>query len=114
MAEPPTFSVGVSERTTFSLERLDGTRSTRLRGEIDLAVYEEALAEVLDAFRGPGDASLDLSELTFMDSTGIRLLIQLRRSLDPEYRIILRSPSPMVRKVLEVVGMTSLGFELAD
>jgi len=114
MAEPPTFSVDVSERSTFSLERLDRTRSARLRGELDLAVYEEALAELLDAFRGPGDATLDLSELTFMDSNGIRVLIHLRRALDPEYRIILRSPSTMVRKVLELVGMTSLGFELAD
>jgi anti-anti-sigma factor len=114
MAMPPTFSVDTTEPSTFSFRRLDGTRSARLIGELDLAVYDEALDQVLEAFRGPGDVTLDLSQLTFVDSNGIRLLIQLRRFLDPEDRIILRSPSPMVRKTLEVVGMTSLGFELED
>jgi len=102
----------MEQQPTFAVERLDGTRSALLTGELDLAVYDEALARVLDAFRGPGDVTLDLSQLTFMDSTGIRLLIQLRRQLDPKYRIILRSPSPPVRKVLEAVGVTDLGFEL--
>jgi anti-anti-sigma factor len=104
MEQPPTFSV----------ERLEGTRTARLIGDLDLAIYDEALAKVLDAFLGAGDVTLDLSQLTFMDSNGIRLLVQLRRKLDPRFRIILRSPSPPVRKILEAVGVTDLGFELTD
>jgi anti-sigma B factor antagonist len=97
----------------FSI-RIGTDRTARLIGELDLSVYDEATDQLLSAFDGPGDVRLDLSELSFVDSSGIRLLIQLRRALGEGDRIVLSSPTPQVRKILDAVGIRDLGFEVTD
>jgi anti-sigma B factor antagonist len=58
-------------------ERQDGTRTVvALRGELDLATVD-AVRERLEALRSDGrPAVLDLDGLSFMDSTGIRLVLE--------------------------------------
>ena len=49
---------------------------------------------------------LDLSGVTFLDSTGIGVLVRARnRLLAAGGELILRSPSGIVRDVLEIVGL---------
>jgi anti-sigma B factor antagonist len=51
----------------------DGARRVALRGELDLGTAAR-LEQALDAADGP--VLLDLRELTFMDSTGVRVLLE--------------------------------------
>jgi anti-anti-sigma factor len=75
-----------------------------LEGEFDLDAEEAAVG----ALRGhPYDANgvvIDVSRLTFMDSTGIRVLQTLAKGPGAT-RVVLRSPRRGVQKVLELVGM---------
>ena len=51
---------------------------------------------------------VDLSELTFMDSSGITALVKARnRMADEGNELILTRPHPIVRRALEVTGLTS-------
>jgi anti-anti-sigma factor len=93
----------------FSLESvLDGeTRTLRLQGELDLATapsLEEALSEAFDG--GPAELILDLSALTFIDSTGIALLIGAigREAEGPTVRFV-PSQASGVTRVLRVTGV---------
>jgi anti-anti-sigma factor len=75
-----------------------GPNALRLVGELDLdtsPVLEQAL-EVLD-----GAVTLDLSTLTLMDSSGLRVI--LNRALETPVTII--KPRRSVRKVFEVAGV---------
>jgi anti-anti-sigma factor len=95
--------MGDRERTAFSVEP-SGERRYRLRGELDLATtatLERELAGVVDT---PGDVTLDLSALTFLDSSGIRSLLVLCGRLS-EGRIVLDRPTPPVLRVLELLGV---------
>ena len=78
-----------------------------LKGELDMATAPELsqrLAEVAAA--GPDAVTLDLSELEFMDSQGINVLLQARRALQAQGgRLIVRSPQPLVARVLETTGL---------
>jgi stage II sporulation protein AA (anti-sigma F factor antagonist) len=82
-------------------------------GDLDLAVYPRLQAEA-DIWSGKGlDVVLDCSDVTFMDSMGLRVLVQLRRNLmDAGRTLVLANPSARVRRVLELAGVQGL-FALA-
>jgi anti-sigma B factor antagonist len=69
----------------LTVAREEGATRLTLRGELDLgtaAQLEAALAEA------NGDVLLDLRGLTFMDSTGVRVLLEAAESGGPGLRIV--------------------------
>jgi anti-anti-sigma factor len=98
---------------TFGVELSDGARRATLSGDLDLAAYDELLARLSVFFADGGDAELDLSGVTFVDSSAIRLFIQLQRARAEEGRLVLVAPQPHVERVLEVAGLGDLGIEIA-
>jgi anti-sigma B factor antagonist len=95
----------------FRIE-LDGERGARLTGELDLGTYDAAMAGLAELFEASGDVSLDLADLTFVDSSGIRLFILLHQSLGERGRLVLRDPTPHVAGILEISGLDVLGVRL--
>jgi anti-anti-sigma factor len=93
----------------------DSPRHFHLFGELDLA-SSPVLAEALTpAARGTGDLRLDLKELEFIDSSGIRVLLILAEELGTRGRLILDSPAPPVEHTLRLVGIDRGGnIQLGD
>jgi anti-anti-sigma factor len=89
---------------------LTGARGIVLRGELDLLgaprVEEQVQSALLD---GTGAFVLDLSGLTFMDSTGVNTLLRARSLLGREQRdlVVICPPGP-VRRVLELIGVVDV------
>jgi anti-anti-sigma factor len=90
-----------------TLTRDGDTHTLTLTGELDISTserVEQALAEVES-----GDARvivLDLSELTFMDSTGVRLaLAAAARSREDSGRLRFVRGGPAVQRVFELSGV---------
>jgi anti-anti-sigma factor len=78
--------------------------SFRLSGELDLMNVEAVSRYLQGELRSGQRLSLDVSGLTFIDSKGLAMLLQLA-ALSLELRIppvVLRSPSEVLRRVLEV------------
>jgi len=82
----------------------DGARSVvTARGELDLAVRDE-----LRALLAPltGVVTLDLAEVTFLDSSTIGVLVGVHNRLAADGGALrLRSPQDMPRRALELVGL---------
>ena len=83
-----------------------------LRGELDLASTEEFQAAFLTYLDGQSELVIDLSELQFIDSSGIRAMIDVARRAAPR-AVRLRSPHPNVRRVFELTGFEPLVPNLA-
>ena len=96
----------------FRIELRDGGRSARMTGELDLAAYDTAMASLAGLFEAPGDVVLDVSDLTFIDSSGIRLFILLHQSLGQQGGLVLQSPTPHVAGILQIAGLEGLGVRL--
>jgi anti-anti-sigma factor len=96
----------------FRIELREGERSARMTGELDLGTYETAMAELAGLFEASGDVTLDLSDLTFVDSSGIRLFILLHQSLGQRGRLVLHGPTPHVTGILQIAGLEGLGVRL--
>jgi anti-sigma B factor antagonist len=95
----------------FRAERT-ADRTVRLVGELDLASFEIALAELEPLLAEGGDLELDLEDLTFLDSSGIRVFIKCRAELAGRGRLRLRGATPHVAKILEIAGLMDLGVRL--
>lgn len=82
--------------------------SIRLTGELDMSTAHK-LDEVLGATLQQGGAVLiDLSELTFMDSTGIHAFVKAAGRLRGRGCLILHGEHDRVRQVLDLVGVDSV------
>jgi anti-sigma B factor antagonist len=78
-----------------------------LVGELDLDTAPR-LSRVLDPLvkEGPTEIVIDLSELAFIDSSGIAALVAAQQNLaEHGRRLSLVSPKPFTRKLLEIVGL---------
>jgi anti-anti-sigma factor len=92
----------------------DGTVRIALEGELDLAgarQLEESLAAAEK--EAPARLIVDLGRLAFIDSTGLRLLLQAdARARERGCEMLLRPGEPAVQRALEVTGaLTLLRFE---
>jgi anti-sigma B factor antagonist len=78
-----------------------------LRGEFDVAGATEARKRLLALKPAAGDQLvLDLSQLTFLDSIGIRLILQAREHALQHGAAFVLVPGPeQVMRVLELVGL---------
>ena len=83
--------------------RVDDVIRLTVRGELDAAL---TLGLVEGLGDGDQDVELDLAEVTFMDTTGIRLLVQTRSEVRASGRAwSIVAVSPVVYDLLAVVGL---------
>ena len=76
-------------------------------GELDIATTPILTQAFEDVFR-EGDTAmivLDLSELSFMDSTGIALLLRMNDACKEADRLRIVNGTPTVVKVLDITGV---------
>jgi anti-anti-sigma factor len=76
-------------------------RGLRLAGELDMATSEELLIAIRE--RGPDvQVTLDFSGITFMDSSGLRALLEAAKGREDDDALVLLDPNPQVRRVLDI------------
>jgi anti-anti-sigma factor len=91
-----------------------GTVSISLQGELDLASARQLETRLAEVEReAPARLIVDLSRLAFIDSTGLRLLLQAdARARERGCELVLRPGEPSVQRVFEVTGaLDVLRFE---
>ena len=79
------------------VEATTAPRGFRIAGDLDVSsvgLLADALSRELA--RG-GELTLDLAGVTFVDSTGLQLLMQAARRLEGRGRLVLVSPQPRVK-----------------
>ncbi|HYZ10930.1 MAG TPA: STAS domain-containing protein [Actinomycetota bacterium] len=89
----------------FVIEPLDRPRAYRVSGSFGVP-SAGSLPELLDELcRTPGDITLDLSGVTFIDSGGLRALIQACMGLGASGSVRIVRPSEQVRRLLKLSGV---------
>ena len=71
-----------------------------LEGEIDMASADELRSSLLEHAAGP--LILDASNLTFMDSSGLKVLLEAAASRNGSGNLVLRRPTRSVRRLFEI------------
>ena len=81
----------------------DGT-GLKLVGELDVATTPELSRALLD-LSPHAISTLDLSELTFVDSSGVHAILALAKSVNGNGPLVLLNPTEAVSRVLEILGL---------
>jgi anti-anti-sigma factor len=90
---------------SITLRNLRDVHVVTLHGELDV-VSADGLSNSLVELAG-STLVIDLSDLTFMDSSGIGALVRARNRItaDGLCELVLTRPGAIVRKALEIVGL---------
>ena len=95
---------------SLDVSTADGHAVIAVEGELDAYTSHQrraCLAE-LDG-EGVTHIAVDLSGLTFVDSSGLGVLMGAgRRARDQGGELVLREVSPQIRRVLDVTGLSDL------
>jgi len=91
------------ELLCITVESVEDARLIRAAGEVDLSTAHQ-LRQELDTARDDRIAAvLDLSQVTFIDSTGLQLLLeQTREAVGTDWAFFVLRPSAAVRRVIEL------------
>ena len=88
------------------IERYESPRQLTLIGELDLATAGE-LQGTLDTLAPDGDLVIDLADLEYLDAAGLRVIVRSAGHVKGD--VLLRSPTGIVRRLLDAVGVGRIG-----
>jgi anti-sigma B factor antagonist len=102
MRQPPPFDI-----TTSTLA--GNVLAVRPSGELDLATAPRLFDVLHDARKQQRSVELDLSALTFMDSTGLSGLLEASRAAKADgWNLRIVRPSQPVSRVIEMTGLQGI------
>jgi anti-anti-sigma factor len=100
------FEIGVEKRGSMAI--------LRPAGELDLAAAPKVEATIVElAGNSPDTLVIDLRQVTFLDSSGLRSLITARREGAQKWELKLIRGPRQVQRVFELTGMDHV-FDFVD
>ena len=89
------------------IEQRPGERVLALDGELDMADTDTLVEAAAPLAAEPGDLTLDLGGVTFIDSSGLLAILRTADQL-ADGRLILLRPTEQVRKVFDMVELAAV------
>ena len=88
----------------------------RVRGDFDLQVAEQIADSVIEAESTEPDLLVfDLSEVSFMDSTGMGVVVAAHlRAIDASRQLVIVMPPTNVRRAFEIAGLDKVITSVED
>ena len=115
--EQPRRVAALTTASQCRIERVDATGAIHVDGEIDVSSsmwVADALVRSIDGASDDGIITLDLSQVAFIDASGLGALVEARnaaRARGCELRVV--DPSPRVRRIIDLTDTASM-FEVAS
>jgi anti-anti-sigma factor len=95
----------------YTIERVGETISVRPEGDVSMetiTVFREVLRNVVDSQEG-GSVDVDMGAVTFLDSSGIGVLIAAQRAAKARgTELMVVNPGAMTRMVLQIAHLDGI------
>jgi anti-anti-sigma factor len=98
---------------TSTVRHAAGRVVLTVAGDVDLAAHGRFQADIDQAWDGTTDLVLDCSQVTFLDSMGLRVLVTtIQRADEHGRKVTLAAPSQPVIRVLDLAGIREMFTEV--
>jgi anti-anti-sigma factor len=95
--------------------RTEDPFGVRLVGEIDMATAPMLQEALLVALTEGGPVTVDMKGVTFIDSSGLKVIVSSAAETPSDEPLTVKDPSAVVRRALEVFGMEQIpGLRIAN
>ncbi len=101
--------MSTAEPITTSVAHRDGAAVVSVGGEIDLSTapaFEQAIAEALEA--DPPVLAIELSNVTFMASVGLRILAATNEKIGASTRIAVIADNQAATRPIQLTGLDTV------
>ena len=101
--------MSTAEPITTSIAHRDGAAVVSVGGEIDLSTapaFEQAIAEALEA--DPPVLAIELSNVTFMASVGLRILAATNEKIGASTRIAVIADNQAATRPIQLTGLDTV------
>ena len=90
-------------------KNLEGTRLTvTLSGELNTITAPNLETSLLEDLPSIDEIVFDMADLSYITSSGLRVLLVCQQELEERGGVTIRSASPVIREVMEVTGFDSI------
>ena len=106
---PPSFRLSVPDDFGVDITTDGGDVVVAIRGELDVLTAPFLWEQMEPSLAGvTGNLVLDFTELGFIDSMGLGVIVRAQSRLrgeQPERKVVIRHPNAHARKVFEITGL---------
>ena len=100
--------MGLSTNLNVDLRRIGDVSIVEVHGDIDLTTFGQVEAALAAARDGARSVFLDLRQVEFMDTSGLRLVIQEQQQAEiGGYRFAVVRGRRIVQRLFEIAGLPS-------
>ena len=103
-------AVTISYKKNMTTEkRLDGTELTiKVSGRLDTTTSPQLEAELKQSIGGITKLVFDLSELEYLSSAGLRVLLSAHKTMDKQGEMIVKNVNDAVNEIFEITGFIDI------
>lgn len=87
-------------------ESHDTDLTLKLRGRLDTSTAPELEGELKNCLEGVQSLTLDLKELEYISSAGLRVLLSAQKTMNKQGCMVVRNVNPIVRDVFDITGFS--------
>ena len=82
--------------------------NVKVAGRLDTTTAPELEASLKESFEGLTKLVLDFSELEYLSSAGLRVLLQAQKTMNKQGEMIIRNVNETINEIFEVTGFIDI------
>ena len=93
---------------TINMDRNGTSLTVSLDGRLDTSTAPKLETELKSALKGVRDLTIDLAELAYVSSAGLRVLLSAQKVMNRQGEMVVRNANDAVMDVFEVTGFVDI------
>ena len=93
---------------TINMERNEANLTVSLEGRLDTSTAPKLETELKTALKGVQNLTIDLAELAYVSSAGLRVLLSTQKVMNRQGEMTVRNASDAVMEIFEVTGFVDI------
>ena len=93
---------------TINMDRNGTSLTVSLDGRLDTSTAPKLEAELKSALKGVRDLTIDLADLAYVSSAGLRVLLSAQKVMNRQGEMVVRNANDAIMDVFEVTGFVDI------